>query len=707
MIRKSPSQANTFFAKYRGFATPWIAVLLCASTLVHAADMIEFGIADIKSSHWSAKQIEAAVQFAANKPSGAALEVAEFDIVGIEQTARNISVHCPALEMSGADIGCAGATVTGHWPFLEQQRISADLHYDLIERRVRFSIAGISLAGGKLSVEGTLEEEGWHLTLRGRSIDAGSLLATARQLLEVRATWELAGQLNGTLRVAGTGSAASAIHGTVGVESLSASNEDGTLASDGLTGEFETRLQNAEHGWRLELRVQPVAGQLYLEPVFMDLAVHPFVLRTAGYWNTDDASLALDRFEYEQGSVGHASGSLHAELLPEWSIRQLEAQIGDARMPAAYDIYLSPLLFGTELDTLESTGTFDARMSIENGELQSVAVNLHQVHLDDDQNRFAVYGLDGDLLWRAESELTQAAAEALTSRVRWQGGFVYGVQTGAGEIDFLTNAQDFALHNPVRLPVLDGGLMVNALRIARFGQPDMRIEFDARIEPISLQGLTAALEWPVFGGTLSGTLPRLNYELGELTLGGDLEARVFDGNISIEKLKISEPFGLVPQLSANIYIRGLDLEKVTETFSFGKITGLLDGDVRDLHMLDWEPTAFDARFQTPEGDTSRRRISQRAIENISSLSGQSVTAVLSNGFMRFFDDFAYAELALGCRLESGVCSTGAVLAEGERYYIVRGKGLPRIDVIGYSRRIAWPILIDRLKSINYGEAVID
>jgi len=175
----------------------------------------------------------------------------------------------------------------------------------------------------------------------------------------------------------------------------------------------------------------------------------------------------------------------------------------------------------------------------------------------------------------------------------------------------------------------------------------------------------------------------------------------------MEKLKITEPFGLVPQLSANILIRGLNLEKVTETFSFGKITGLLDGEIRELHMLDWEPTAFDALFKTPEGDPTRHRISQRAIENISSLSGQSVTAVLSSGFLRFFDDFAYDKIAVSCRLENGVCFTGALLPEGERYYLVKGKGLPRIDVIGYSRRVAWSELIDRLKSIHYEDAVID
>ena len=36
---------------------------------------------------------------------------------------------------------------------------------------------------------------------------------------------------------------------------------------------------------------------------------------------------------------------------------------------------------------------------------------------------------------------------------------------------------------------------------------------------------------------------------------------------------------------------------------------------------------------------------------------------------------------------------------GHGYYIVRGSGLPRIDVIGSQRRVAWSRLVKQLQAI--------
>ena len=138
---------------------------------------------------------------------------------------------------------------------------------------------------------------------------------------------------------------------------------------------------------------------------------------------------------------------------------------------------------------------------------------------------------------------------------------------------------------------------------------------------------------------------------------------------------------------------------MTGAFSFGRITGRLSGRVDGLRLFNWSPVAFDARLYTPPDDRSKHRISQRAVENIGSIGGggAGVTAALSSGFLRFFDDFNYDRLGLSCRLENDVCAMdGVAPAPNGGYYLVKGKGLPRIDVIGSSRRVDWPRLVQQL-----------
>jgi hypothetical protein len=64
--------------------------------------------------------------------------------------------------------------------------------------------------------------------------------------------------------------------------------------------------------------------------------------------------------------------------------------------------------------------------------------------------------------------------------------------------------------------------------------------------------------------------------------------------------------------------------------------------------------------------------------------------------LRFFDDFRYEALGITCKLENDVCLMGGIEPAGMGYYIVRGRGLPRIDIIGNQGRVAWPQLIAQI-----------
>jgi hypothetical protein len=154
-------------------------------------------------------------------------------------------------------------------------------------------------------------------------------------------------------------------------------------------------------------------------------------------------------------------------------------------------------------------------------------------------------------------------------------------------------------------------------------------------------------------------------------------------------------------------MRDIDLERLTSTFSFGHVTGRLHADVLGLEVIDWRAERFDARLYTPSDDDSRHRISQRAVNSIAALGG-GVTAGLQKGFMRLFDEFSYDRIDLRCRMRDQVCAMSGVDAAGAGYYILRGKGLPRLDVIGYERTVSWPAFAAGLMhAARSGDVVIE
>jgi hypothetical protein len=152
-------------------------------------------------------------------------------------------------------------------------------------------------------------------------------------------------------------------------------------------------------------------------------------------------------------------------------------------------------------------------------------------------------------------------------------------------------------------------------------------------------------------------------------------------------------------------MRGLSLEAVTQTFSFGRIEGRLDADLRGLQLIAWRPDRFDLHLYTPPGDDSRHRISQRAVENLTEL-GSGVPAGLSAGFLSIFEEFRYDRIDLQIQLHGDVAELDGLARPDGGYYLVKGSGLPRIDVIGRNRSVAWPDLVERLRQIQVEGAQI-
>ncbi|HEX5538437.1 MAG TPA: hypothetical protein VFX01_01500, partial [Methylophilaceae bacterium] len=126
---------------------------------------------------------------------------------------------------------------------------------------------------------------------------------------------------------------------------------------------------------------------------------------------------------------------------------------------------------------------------------------------------------------------------------------------------------------------------------------------------------------------------------------------------------------------------------------------------------------FDAALYSSPGDY-KKKISQRAVENISALGGAGAAAAIQRSFLRFFDEFNYKMIGLSCRLRNGQCLMGGIesvnnmTASGQAvvnkstpaFVIVKGSGVPSITVMGYNHSVNWNELLSRLKRITEGNS---
>ncbi len=663
--------------------TLWLLIALLACPAASAGHVTELHVGSLTHSAFQLQGIRLHLtQTRGLVPDSGWVSVASARWNG--QEAGPFRVNCGRISLGRETMACEQAHLQlGHaeWGTLD---VRGELRYQPAQERLRVDLEGM-LDGTPLQLRGEWAADSGSLQLRLSAFPLGRL-----EPLSGDPAWHLDGtadiSVSAQLEPDGvlSGTVVTQLHGAT------LSNPEGTIATDNLSATLVTGLRHQGTEQRGTARLIARGGQAYVDPVFLDLDETPADAVAHVLRRGDD--LWLERLRLRQPGVLSAHGEAHVKMSPALSLERLTLTIEQAVFPQAYLSYLQPFLIGTTLDRLDTSGRISGDLRVRNGRPESARMLLQDVSIDDQLERFSFRGLQGPLHWTRDES-------APPTDVRWDGGQLYRINIGAGRLDSRFFGTSFHLRRPLRLPLEDGALHLDVLSARDLGGPQFSAELEGRLEPISLQALSRALDWPVMRGTVSGTIPRVQYRNRMLQLDGALRAEAFDGTLVLDRFRLNDPLGRMPQLEADIRMRNLDLRLLTGTFEFGRITGRLHGDLRGLELLDWEPVAFDAHFYTPPGDRSTRRISQRAIENISDIGGGG-SALLSRTALRFFEDFRYQRLGIRCVLRDDICRMSGLEPEGDGYLLVQGSGLPRVDVIGFNRDVSWPTLLEQLQAVT-------
>ena len=680
------------------------------ATAVRAVDDVTLEIEHVAGDGWTANDVVVNLGL----PDDNALvraRIGRLHVAALSQTLTDVRIDCPALDLGDAVIVCNKARVLADWPALGKQSLDAKLAYGRADGSLDVAFQGLRVGDGRVALEGSLRDAGWNAKARLQRVPVDRLVKLAADFKAPLPALSASGLVDLTVAARGSETNLSEAKGDGSLLEITANNESGSLASDKLSMQVQASVRGSARQWQFDVAVQSSQGQAFAQPIFVDLSAHAMSLRAQGKL-TNGSSLTLDRFTLDHADVAQASGRGHLELNHEQPLRDFELDLAALEFPGAYESYLQPLLIDTNFNALQTSGSIGGKVSIADGEPRRIDLRFNEVTVDDGAGDLSLSALSGQWHWLGEASSEDAddddapAARDLKiapSQLKWQGGSMLGLQLGASELNFTTLGRQFRLTQPARVPLLDGVVDLETFRVRNAGLPSVAFLVDATLQPISVQQLCKAFGWPEFGGRVGGVISKLRMREGIITLGTTLRAQVFDGEVTISDLRLEQPFGQWPRFYSSIALDNLDLEPMTSAFSFGRITGRLSGAINGLQLFNWTPIAFDARLYTPPDDRSRHRISQRAVQNIGSIGGggAGVSAALSSGVMRFFDDFNYDRLGISCRLQNEVCvMDGVAPAANGNYYLVKGKGLPRIDVIGSSRRVDWPRLVQQLMAVT-------
>lgn len=681
-----------------------LALVAAPAALAVEAPGVSGSVSAINTDTWRISGLETSVGIDGERLHGK-LRIDSIELAGWPEPLRDVGIDCHSIRITTRAFYCDGGRFDAVLPALGPWTAEGSFSWESATAVLRLNLTRLPIASGTGWLSGIVSDNDIDVRFAGEGLQLTGLLDIANRLGFDLAGLSATGAASIEGRLRWPVQAGARVELNTRVEGMALANESGTIATEAVAGRLQLDLQREPGASRFNLLLEADRGEAYLEPVYANFTEHAFRLRARDVSTGDFRALEVAEFELAQDTLLRVAGNGSLRLPgPADEPPRLSAtlEVMDTAIDTVYSSLLQVGLAGTILGDLETAGRVSGNVRIVDNRPTSASLEFRDAIIDDKGGRFAVYGLAGTIDWPGLDR-----DRAGSSMLRWDSGTLFSILVEGGATELLFGDNDVELLAPLRIETMGGALRINQLALRDFGTAAATGVLDAELEPIQLGQLSSAFGWPAFSGQLSGRLPLLALAGDEITVGGTLAARAFDGNIEVSNLRIEHPFSRVPRLQADVSMRGLDLERLTDTFSFGLIQGRLSTDIAGLQLVSWKPVAMDLHIYTPAGDRSRRRISQRAVENLASVGGGGAGALLSSGMLQFFEVFSYDRIGLRCVLRDGICSmSGAGRATdgplGQGYYIVKGSGLPRIDVVGYRERVSWSRLVSQLAEITRG-----
>jgi hypothetical protein len=669
----------------------------------YAVDTVRLDLGDLQSQTppWQAQQVVLSLKPINAQQLAMDVRIQRLDLPRVPQPLNDIQLSC-TLANHADDWHCPQGVLRIKQGFLAQKKARFSFHYQQKRERLDFALQSIWLADSWLNFKGWQQGKQWQVTIDSKKLALPAGLVLLKQLNFIKKPPKLSGQAQASLVLTGDEQVRH-LNFSSDISRLAYSNDAGNQAMENLAFHAKITAQADKNAWQLQSDVAFKQGDVLFDSLFFTLQPPSVFLSAHMTWSNN--LLKLNNISLKQTDVL----ALQAQGLLDFKAKQPVAKLSVAlELPHVAQFqqhYLSAWLQDHDRAKMRLAGKVSVNLDKTGAHWQADS-HWRDVVLHNDE-QYQIDGLKADIHWENQ-------AHSKDSQIGWQQIQLFHdkITLAANQLHLRLQQDDLTLQQPLHLPLLDGHAQVQQLTLRHALDEQKMLRFKAQLSPISLAAVMQVFDLPSLDGQISTDIPEIVYHQGKLfaTRRGELRIHAFDGDVIINDLILTHPWQEQPVLSAQIKIDQLDLQPLTHFLRFGEITGRLSGHVDDLRLVNWQPVYFrDAYIGTPKNDSSRKYISQKAINNISSLGGSNVTAALSRSVLQIFERFAYKHIGWGCQLAHGVCQMRGVadMANGG-YYLVEGRGLPRIDVKAYNRVVDWDELINRLKAATQaGEPTVD
>src|SRR5262245_13729236 len=297
-------------------------------------------------------------------------------------------------------------------------------------------------------------------------------------------------------------------------------------------------------------------GEMLWRKFFSDLKTEQPELEFDGDYVPNSGMIRLRQANLTLASVGSVAVTGEIQDAGQKPVMHLQIKSDDIRTAGAFELFIRetlkrsyPILDRLVVDgriglSAKATGAFDApglegELRLRNGEIRPKADN------------WRVEDIELSLPFRvrypaAPPEEAPADVPAGTLAI---GSAHFGAESIPAirtSLSLWNNTLRF--HQPIRVPLYGGALEISRLSWKDLIDAPQAVSLSLDAKNLQLLRLTDALGWHRFGGTLSGSIPTIEWSGESLRSQGQIRVDVFGGRVEIGQLAVENPFSSLPAI---------------------------------------------------------------------------------------------------------------------------------------------------------------
>ncbi len=450
------------------------------------------------------------------------------------------------------------------------------------------------------------------------------------------------------------------------------------------------------------------AGELLWGRFFGDLKTQKPALTIDAEYSRDNDRLQCRRCDLTLATVGRVNLTGSVEQITGTPQLRMQARGDNLSSVGFFEFFLRetynrqyPLL-----DTLAIGGQIDLQLQLDGPFEQlaasgSLAVKNGEIAAKSNDWQIGAVSLNLPLQINLGDRPTQNTAPAALGSLS-----IERARFGSQRLAPLTTTLSLAnntlrLHQPLRIAIFGGEVELRNLSWPDIIHDPKAVTFSADTKRLQLQDLTEAFNWPRFSGQLNGAIPEVESAGNTLRARGEIQVELFGGRIRLSKLEIENPFSALASIKMSAKLESIQLEQLSKTFAFGRISGILEGSVDDLVITDGQPSQLRADLHSVERSGVDQRISVDALNKITVLSSGQEAGALYGGLAGLFDSFRYSKLGFKATLRNDRLTLHGVESQGDKQLLVVGSFLPpTVNIVSHTQVIAFSELVRRLERIK-------